>query len=160
VRRKILIPIDEANELTEAAAAAAGDIKDPEQELQEAREKIRQLESVLHYGVEMQKMVPRFEHMLLEAKVEELKFETARVKMEAEQKVAQAEEKMQAAVMLLDLPQRLQFMEPTSDSSYRTLSERWRETLDENLRLKEVLRNLRETAERLRVPIDEELLDY
>jgi len=160
VRRKILIPIDEANELTEAAAAAAGDIKDPEQELQEAREKIRQLESVLHYGVEMQKMVPRFEHMLLEAKVEELKFETARVKMEAEQKVAQAEEKMQAAVMLLDLPQRLQFMEPTSDSSYRSLSERWRETLDENLRLKEVLRNLRETAERLRVPIDEELLDY
>ena len=160
MRRKILIPIDEANELTEAAAAAAGDIKDPEQELQEAREKIRQLESVLHYGVEMQKMVPRFEHMLLEAKVEELKFETARVKMEAEQKVAQAEEKMQAAVMLLDLPQRLQFMEPTSDSSYRSLSERWRETLDENLRLKEVLRNLRETAERLRVPIDEELLDY
>ena len=160
MRRKILIPIDEANELTEAAAAAAGDIKDPEQELQEAREKIRQLESVLHYGVEMQKMVPRFEHMLLEAKVEELKFETARVKMEAEQKVAQAEEKMQAAVMLLDLPQRLQFMEPTSDSSYRSLSERWRETLDENFRLKEALRNLRETAERLRVPIDEELLDY
>lgn len=140
MKRKILLPIDPEPEEPS---------RDLEQELKEAQAKIKQLETVLNYGVEMQKMVPRFEYMVLEAKVEQLKFEAA-----------QAEEKMQAAIMLLDLPQQLQFMEPTTNASYRSLSERWRETYNENLQLKKVLRNLRETAERLRVPIDEELLEY
>ena len=138
VPRKILVPIEDKEE-----------IKSPEEELKEARAKIQQLESVLHYGVEMGKMVPRFEYMVLEAKVEEAKFQQA-----------QAEEKLEAAVKMLDLPAQLRFMEPTTDSRFRALEEAFWDVREENRALKSVLRNLRETAERLRVPIDEELLQY
>ena len=97
----------------------------------------------------MGKMVPRFEYMVLEAKVEEAKFQQA-----------QAEEKLEAAVKMLDLPAQLRFMEPTTDSRFRALEEAFWDVREENRALKSVLRNLRETAERLRVPIDEELLQY
>ena len=68
MKRSILIPIDPEPEEPS---------RDLEQELKEAQAKIKQLESVLHYGVEMGKMVPRFEYMVLEAKVEEAKFQQA-----------------------------------------------------------------------------------
>jgi len=140
VKRRVLIPIEPEPE-------EPG--RDLEQELKEAQEKIKQLESVLHYGVEMGKMVPRFEYMVLEAKVEEAKFQQA-----------QAEEKLEAALMMVELPDRLRFMEPVAERRYEELSSAYWDVREENRALKRVLRNLRETAEQLRVPIDEELLEY
>ena len=140
MKRRVLIPIDPEPEEP---------VRDFEQELKDAQAKIKQLESVLHYGVEMQKMVPRFEYMMLEAKVEEAKFQQAL-----------AEEKLEAAVKMLDLPDQLRFMKPEANQRFEDLTRRYDKVREENRALKHVLRNLRETAERLRVPIDEELLEY
>jgi DNA repair exonuclease SbcCD ATPase subunit len=158
VKRKVLIPIEPEPEEPS---------RDLEQELKDAQAKIKQLESVLHYGVEMEKMVPRFEYMVLEAKVEEAKFQQAQAEEKLEAKVeeakfqqAQAEEKLKAAVKMLDLPDQLRFMKPEADQRFEDLARRYDRVREENGALKRALRNLRETAERLRVPIDEELLEY
>lgn len=158
MKRKILIPTDSFPEEPS---------RDLEQELKEAQAKIKQLETVLNYGVEMQKMVPRFEYMVLEAKLEKANFEHAQMEarlnaalMTIESEKSRTRETVEAATMAMELPEQLRFMEPNADARYRELSDRWLEVLSENTNLKTVLRNLRETAERLRVPIDEELLEY
>ena len=140
MKRSILIPIDPEPEEPS---------RDLEQELKEAQAKIKQLESVLHYGVEMGKMVPRFEYMVLEAKVEEANSNRRKPKKNSKQ-----------PFMMVELPDGLRFMEPFAERRYEELSSAYWDVREENRALKRVLRNLRETAQQLRVPIDEELLEY
>ena len=115
VQRKVLIsPIDysddenemveisrkERTKLYDEAANYKMLVVDQGAQISELESKIKQLESVIEYGVEFQKMVPRFEMMKVESQLMAAKAEVEQLKFQLEEK----DEKIEAILKAGDLP--------------------------------------------------------
>ncbi len=165
VQRKVLIPTidhsDDENEMVEIsrkertglydeAAKNKMRIVDQSAQISELESKIKQLESVIEYGVEFQKMVPRFEMMKVESQLMATKAEVEQLKFQLEEK----DEKIEAILKAGDLPTELRFMEPDKGTAFEKLAEQYNELQAENAELKRTIANARKGASLLRMPQD------
>lgn len=148
--RMVEIPFRERQRLYDEAAKNKMRIVEQGEQISELESKIKQLESVIEYGVEFQKMVPRFEMMKVESQLMATKAEVEQLKFQLEEK----DEKIEAILKAGDLPTELRFMEPDKGTAFEKLAEQYNELQAENAELKRTIANARKGASLLRMPQD------